>query len=1058
MKKVKILFLMMVMCLMGGLNALAQTLVVKGTITDASNGDPVPFATVVVDGTSVWATTQSDGTYEIDSPVNGVLTVSILGYAETKVNVDGRKEVNIQLAPEFDALSESVVIGYGVQQKKLVTGSTVQVKGDDLTRLSTNSALGALQSQSPGVQITQNSGQPGQGFKVNIRGIGTIGDSSPLYVIDGVAGGDINALNPADIESIDVLKDAASAAIYGARAANGVVLVTTRSGKEGRAIVSYDGYVGAQYIANMPDILDAKQYMEIQDLARKNEGADPYDWAGLLPADLYKKIQSGEWKGTNWVKEMYNKGALTQNHSVNVVGGSADSKYSIGFSYTGQDGILGYNKIEPMNAEYKRYTFRVNSDHVVIKRNGLDILKVGETLNYSYGTNNGIAEGDIYWNSLHNAIVANPLLPVYKYDAEGNIAGFYDTAARNADGWTFDTAAKNPIGMDYFTSRGRNASKSYSLQASAYAELQPIKNLRFKTQFGYRMSGSTYRSYTMVYDLDSKNFENMDEVSQSMSLGHRLTWENTASYHFDIKNDHVFDIVVGQSIEKWGMGEELEGGAFNSIFLNDFDRAYLSNTKPTALNQIEVGGEPWGKGALASFFGRVNYSMKDTYLFSATLRADGSSNFARGNRWGIFPSVSAGWILTNEKWMEDAGNWLDFLKLRASWGQNGNASISNFQYLTGIELDEDASYYFANKGVASTGAVPGTLANPNVSWETSEQTNIGIDARFLNSALGLTIDGYIKNTKDWLVRAPIAGVYGFGAPYVNGGDVRNSGIEIAIDYGKYTGEFNYGVKLNGSFNKNVVTRIANAEGIIHGEDDVLSEGTGEMYRVQEGYPIGYFYGLKTEGVFQNQAQIDATKVKLEDSKPGDLIFVDANGDGKIDVDTDRTMIGNPHPDFTAGLNIWLSYKGFDFNLTGYGAFGQEIAKSYRSFADSPRENYTTDIYEFWTGEGTSNRYPRLTTAVGDRNRNNISDIYIEDGSYFKISNVTVGYDFSRLFKKSFLSKARLYFTAQNLFTITGYSGMDPEIGYGFDEDWVSGIDLGYYPSARTFLVGVNISF
>ena len=1058
MKKVKILFLMMVMCLIGGLNALAQTLVVKGTITDASNGDPVPFATVVVDGTSVWATTQSDGTYEIDSPVNGVLTVSILGYAETKVNVDGRKEVNIQLAPEFDALSESVVIGYGVQQKKLVTGSTVQVKGDDLTRLSTNSALGALQSQSPGVQITQNSGQPGQGFKVNIRGIGTIGDSSPLYVIDGVAGGDINALNPADIESIDVLKDAASAAIYGARAANGVVLVTTRSGKEGRAIVSYDGYVGAQYIANMPDILDAKQYMEIQDLARKNEGAAPYDWAGLLPADLYKKIQSGEWKGTNWVKEMYNKGALTQNHSVNVVGGSADSKYSIGFSYTGQDGILGYNKIEPINAEYKRYTFRVNSDHVVIKRNGLDILKVGETLNYSYGTNNGIAEGDIYWNSLHNAIVANPLLPVYKYDAEGNIAGFYDTAARNADGWTFDTAAKNPIGMDYFTSRGRNASKSYSLQASAYAELQPIKNLRFKTQFGYRMSGSTYRSYTMVYDLDSKNFENMDEVSQSMSLGHRLTWENTASYHFDIKNDHVFDIVVGQSIEKWGMGEELEGGAFNSIFLNDFDRAYLSNTKPTALNQIEVGGEPWGKGALASFFGRVNYSMKDTYLFSATLRADGSSNFARGNRWGIFPSVSAGWILTNEKWMEDAGNWLDFLKLRASWGQNGNASISNFQYLTGIELDEDASYYFANKGVASTGAVPGTLANPNVSWETSEQTNIGIDARFLNSALGLTIDGYIKNTKDWLVRAPIAGVYGFGAPYVNGGDVRNSGIEIAIDYGKYTGEFNYGVKLNGSFNKNVVTRIANAEGIIHGEDDVLSEGTGEMYRVQEGYPIGYFYGLKTEGVFQNQAQIDATKVKLEDSKPGDLIFVDANGDGKIDVDTDRTMIGNPHPDFTAGLNIWLSYKGFDFNLTGYGAFGQEIAKSYRSFADSPRENYTTDIYEFWTGEGTSNRYPRLTTAVGDRNRNNISDIYIEDGSYFKISNVTVGYDFSRLFKKSFLSKARLYFTAQNLFTITGYSGMDPEIGYGFDEDWVSGIDLGYYPSARTFLVGVNISF
>ena len=1057
MKKVKVLFLMMVM-LFAGANAFAQNLIVKGTVTDASNGAPVPFATVVVDGTSVWATTQNDGTYEVESPVNGVLTVSILGYAETKVNVDGRGVVNVQLAPEFDALSESVVIGYGVQQKKLVTGSTVQVKGDDLAKLSTTSALGALQSQSPGVQITQNSGQPGQGFKVNIRGIGTIGDSAPLYVIDGVAGGDINALNPSDIESIDVLKDAASAAIYGARAANGVVLVTTRSGKEGRAIVSYDGYVGAQYIASMPQLLNAQQYMEIQDLARTNEGKDPYDWANLLPAGLYSRIKSGEWKGTNWVEEMYNKGALTQNHSVNVAGGSADSKYALGFSYTGQDGILGYNKIEPMNAQYRRYTFRVNSDHVVIKRNGLDILKVGETLNYSYGTNSGIAEGDIYWNSLHNAIVANPLLPVYNYDAKGNVTGFYDNDSRTADGWKFDTNAIHPIGMDYYTSRGRNTSKSYSLQASAYAELQPIKNLRFKTQFGYRMSGSTYRSYTMVYELDAKNYEDYDEVSQSMSLGHRLTWENTASYHFDIKDDHVFDVVVGQSIEKWGMGEDVEGGAFNSIFLNDFDRAYLSNTKPTALNQIEVGGEPWGQGALASFFGRVNYSLKDTYLFSATLRADGSSNFARGHRWGIFPSVSAGWILSNEKWMQESSNWLNFLKVRASWGQNGNASISNFQYLTGIELDEDASYYFANKQVAATGAVPGTLANPNVSWETSEQTNIGVDARFFNSALGVTIDGYVKNTKDWLVRAPIAGVYGFSAPYVNGGDVRNSGIEIAIDYGKYTGEFNYGIKLNGSFNKNEVTRIANAEGIIHGEDDVLSEGTGEMYRVQVGYPIGYFYGLKTAGVFQNQAQIDATPVKLPDSKPGDLIFVDANGDGKIDLDADRTMIGNPHPDFTAGLNIWLSYKGFDFSLTGYGAFGQQIAKSYRSFADSDKNNYTMDIYDYWTGEGTSNKYPRLTTAIGDRNRINISDIYIEDGSYFKISNVTVGYDFSRLFKKSFLSKARLYFTAQNLLTITGYSGMDPEIGYGFDEDWVSGIDLGYYPSARTFLVGVNISF
>lgn len=1056
MKKVKVLFLMMALSL-AALSASAQNIVVKGTVTDAADGTPVPYATIVVKGASVWTTTENDGTYSIESPVNGVLSVSNLGYAEAEINVEGRTVVNIQLAPEFDALSESVVIGYGVQQKKLLTGSTIQVKGDDLAKLSTTSALGALQSQSPGVQITQNSGQPGQGFKVNIRGIGTIGDSAPLYVIDGVAGGDINVLNPSDIESIDVLKDAASAAIYGARAANGVVLVTTRQGKEGRAVVSYDGYVGAQYIAKMPDLCTAQEYMMLQDMALTNSGSPAYDWEKLLPSDLYKSIKDGSWTGTNWVKEMYNKGALTQNHSVNVAGGSADNKFSLGFSYTGQDGILGYNALESVNAEYRRYTFRVNSDHVVIKRNGLDILKVGETLNYSFGTNSGIAEGDIYWNSLHNAIGANPLLPVYAYDAEGNITGFYDTEAREKDGWKFDDNAKHPMGLDYYTSRGRNTSKSYSLQASAYAELQPIKNLRIKSQVGYRMSGSSSRSYTMLYDLAGSQYSDYDELSQSMSLGHRLTWENTASYHFDINSDHVFDIVAGQSIEKWGMGESLSGESANSIFTNDFERAYLSNAKPERLDQVSLSGRPSTKGALASFFGRLNYNIKETYLFSATLRADGSSNFARGHRWGIFPSVSAGWVISNENWMGGSKGWLDFLKIRASWGQNGNASISNFQYLTTIGLSSSAAYYYSNKGVPSTGAIPGTLANPNVSWETSEQTNIGLDARFFNSAFGVTVDGYIKNTKDWLVQAPIASVYGFEAPYVNGGDVRNSGIELALDYSKYTGEFNWGVKINGSYNKNVVTRIANAEGIIHGEDDVLSQGTGEMYRVQEGYPIGYFYGYKTAGIFQNQAQVDATKAKYDDAKPGDVIFVDYDGDGEI-TDDDRTMIGNPHPDFTAGLNLWFSYKGFDLNITGYGAFGQQIAKSYRSFFDSPRENFTRDFLNCWTGEGTSNRYPTLTLC-NDRNWSNISEIYIENGDYFKVSNVTLGYDFSRLFgKKSFVSKARLYVSAQNLLTITKYSGMDPEIGYGFDEDWVSGIDLGYYPSARTFLVGVNLSF
>ena len=1042
-----------------GFTAQAQNINVKGTITDESTGEVLPYASVMVKGTSNWTTSDKDGVYSIAAPANGVLSVDLLGYETAEVEVGGKSTVNIALKLSFDQLAEAVAIGYGVQQKKLLTGSTIQVKGGDLTKLSSTTALGALQSQSPGVNITQNSGQPGQGYKVNIRGLGTIGDSEPLYVIDGVAGGSLSSLNPADIETIDVLKDAASAAIYGARAANGVVLVTTKSGKEGKATASYDGYYGWQFIAKMPNVANAQEYMALYDLMLKNEGQDPYDWAGALPSRLYQAYKNGSSTGTNWMEEAYNKGAMITNHAVNVSGGSADHTYSLGLSYTAQDGIIGYNKINPMNADYDRFTFRINTDNVIIKKNSLDVLKVGETFNFNNSTNSGIAEGDIYWNSVHNLLRSTPLLPVYAYDENGNISGFYDSAAREADGWKFSNSTRsteNPIALDAYSSRGLNTSRSLSLQGSVYAQYQPIKNLKFKTQFGYVASASSSRSHNMTYDINGKTFNDVEEISQSMGINQRFTWENTAAYTFDINQKHNFDVVLGQSIEKWGFGESLSGDSSNSKFPNDWTRAWLSNTNPTSLSQISVSGKPRTQGGLASFFGRVNYNYESKYLFSATLRADGSSNFARGHRWGIFPSASAGWVMSSEPWMADTKDWLSFLKLRASWGQNGNASISNFQYLSTIALDSDAGYLFGNKDALETGAVGDVLANPDVSWETSQQLDLGLDARFFDSRLGIGLDYYVKDTKDWLVRAPIASVYGLNAPYVNGGDVRNSGFEFTIDWSKNTGDFNYGINLNGSFNKNLVTRIANSEGIIHGEDDVLSEGTVEMYRAQVGYPIGYFYGYKTAGVFQNQAQIDATAAKYDDTVPGDLIIVDTDGDGVIS-DADRTMIGDPHPDFNLGINLWFSYKNFDLNISGYGAFGQQIAKSYRSFADSQEDNFTTDLFNTWQGEGTSNRLPRLTYG-NNRNWQNISDIYIEDGDFFKISNVSLGYDFAKIFNCKNISKCRLYVAAQNLLTITKYSGMDPEIGYGFDEDWVSGIDLGFYPSPRTFLVGINFQF
>ncbi len=1056
--KAKLLFL----SLLSGFAALsvnAQTLTVKGKITDGSNGDPVPFASVVVKGTGAWTASDAEGHYTVEAPANGTLSVESLGYISAEIAVAGQSALDIVLYPDHDMLSDAVVIGYGVQQKKLLTGSTVQVKGNDLTKLSTTSVLSALQSQSPGVTITQSSGQPGEGFKVNIRGMGTIGDSDPLYVIDGVVGGSLSALNPADIESIDVLKDAASAAIYGARAANGVVLVTTKQGKEGRAVLSYDGYYGWQFISKMPNLCNAQQYMEALDLMYKNEGIALTDWAAVLPANLYQSIQNGTWKGTNWMEEAYNRGAMTTNHAINLSGGTADHRYSIGLSYTGQEGLIGYNKIRPAHADFNRYTFRVNTDNVVIKSGDLNILRIGETMNFNHSTNSGIANDvDIYWNSVHNILRTTPLLPAYKYDENGNIAGFYDQAARSAEGWNFDTSTSsaNPLAYDYYTSRGLQQSSSFTFQASAFAELQPIKNLKFKTQFGYVMSSSSSRSYNMIYDINPKANNDFDSVSQSMSYNQRITWENTVSYNFSIKDLHNFDFVAGQSIEKWGMGVSVSGKGTNSIFPNDWDRAYLSNTKPKELSQVSVSGSPRSQGALASFFGRVNYNYDNKYLFSATVRADGSSNFARGHRWGIFPSASAGWVISSEPWMAQTKDWLSFLKVRASWGQNGNASISNFQYLSTIVLDTNASYAFDSEDSFATGAVGDVLANPAVSWETSQQLDLGLDARFFDSRLGVSIDGYIKDTRDWLVRAPIASVYGLNPPYINGGDIRNSGIEVAVDWSKNTGDFTYGINVNGAYNKNIVTRIANAEGIIHGAEDVLSEGTVEMYRAQVGYPIGYFYGYKTAGVFQNQAQVDATAAKYEDSKPGDLIFVDVNGDGVISAE-DRTMIGDPNPHFTTGLNFWMAYKGFDFSIAGYGAFGQQIAKSYRSFADSQRDNFTTDVFQTWQGEGTSNRLPILTYG-SNRNWQNISDIYVENGDYFKVSNVTLGYDFRRLVNMKHISKCRLYFTAQNLLTLTGYSGMDPEIGKGTEDDWVSGIDVGFYPSARTFLIGVNIQF
>ena len=1035
------------------ISANAQTVDVRGTVLAEPDGQPLVGASVVEKGTTNGTVASVDGTFQLRVKSGAQLEISAVGYQTQTVNA--ASVVNVTLAEDAMFLDDVVVIGYGVQKKKLVTGATVQVKGEDIAKLNTTSVLGALQSQSPGVNITQNSGFLDGGYKVNIRGLGTTGESSPLYVIDGVANGSLSALNPNDIESIDVLKDAASAAIYGARAANGVILVTTKKGKAGQNYISYDGYFGVQNIYKIPTLLNAQEFMDMQDLARANAGLAPNNWEALLGSRIYNQVKSG-WQGTNWIKELMNPNAPMQSHSITAAGGGERNTYSIGFSYLNQESTFAVPSAIP---QLSRYNFRVNNDYVVFKKGDLNILTIGETLNYRYSEQKGSFQtGGIYWNALHSALEKSPLMPAYNADGS-----YYLYKDQLVDGYNWDTQNNNDVNpiayLDY--TANQTESKSHYLQASAYADLQPIKNLHIRSQFGYLMGASASHTYTPTYLLGRMSEKTLDNVAQSASSYNRWTWDNTASYSFNV-NEHAIDVLAGASLEKWGNGQSMNASMYGSDF-TDLEHAYLSNVSVEPSSTSSISGSPYSQGAIASFFARANWNWKETYMASVTVRADGSSNFARGHRWGVFPSVSAGWVMTNEPWMQGAKGALDFLKLRASWGQNGNCNVNSFEYLKMISMGNGAGQGYNFGDVVSgqaIGAYSSKLTNENLSWERSEQLDLGFDARFANNRLAVEFDWYDKTTKDWLVTAPVLYSYGTGAAAINGGNVKNTGVELGIRWNDAVGDFSYNIGVNGAYNKNTVTKIANADGIIHGNGQIPWNSADEIFRAEVGMPIGYFYGYQTAGVFQTQEQIDSyqgAKLNGANTIPGDLIFVDTNKDGKIDAN-DRTMIGDPHPDFTMGLNISFAWKGIDLSINGFGAFGQQIFKSYRDYTTGNFGNFTTEVFETWRGAGSSNRLPALTSS-SSTNWSTISDIYIENGDYFKFQNVTLGVDIAKFIKNFPLQTLRLYVTGQNLFTITKYSGMDPEIGYGGDSyGWAQGVDLGFYPSSRNILFGINLKF
>lgn len=1038
----RLTLLLVVLCLSS--QVWAQSL--RGRVVSASTGEPLAGASVQIKNQQISTVTGADGGFALQAPVGSVVVISYVGYRMQEISVRNTDNLLIELVEEMSDLEQVVVIGYGAQKKKLNTGANLRVEGADLEKRNQVNPLQALQGQAPGVSISSTSGQPGADMKVVVRGLGTIGNAGPLYVIDGIPGGDISILNPSDIVSIDVLKDAASAAIYGSQAANGVILVTTKMGTAGKSQLTLDAFTGVQNVGRVTPLLTAHEYKVIMNEQALNSGS------ALINFDNMEGLAD-----TDWLDQMFANNAKMENYNLGLTGGSESSVYAMSLNYIGQEGIAGGKDV----SNYKRYGFRINSDHKLLD----NFLTIGQHLNFNAIRNNGINVGNQYNNTLRGAFATSPLSPVYS--SNGRFGSPYNDTSNspwyNGDG--------NPYGS--MMTNSNNSNDAQRLLADIYAEIEPISGLKIKSIAGFNYYASEYRSFTPLYQFSAFAY-NTDHttVNQNMSKGHTLTWTNTATYDFDIATDHRFTALVGMESQRY-QGTYLSASNWNLLSqFNDFAHAYLDNTTGQAHldeegNIVEtrvVNGRPENLYRRVSYFGRLGYNFKEKYLLNATLRADGSSKFAAGNRWGYFPSVSAGWILSSEDFFQEANSTINFLKLRASWGQVGNQDIADFQFAspintsTGFSADNPAAHYvFGTGNVNVPGAYPNRLSNPLVSWETSEQTNIGIDAKFAANRLDVVADFYVKNTKDWLVQPPILATAGAGAPFINGGNVKNTGVELGLAWSDRIGELSYRLGANGAYNKNKVGMIPTEDGIIHGQINMLYDNSEEFYRAQNGQAIGYFWGYQTAGLFQSEADIEAWRnqgngILQPGVRPGDVKYVDQNGDGSINV-ADKVNLGVGMPDFTFGFNIAVNYKNFDLSVDAYGVAGNKIVQSYRNHANK-QANYTARVLDRWTGEGTSNTIPRVT----ETNVNwQFSDLYLQDGDFLRIANITLGYDFSKLTSWKFANQMRLYVQGQNLFTFTKYDGMDPEIGYG-TQGWVSGIDLGYYPRPKTVLFGLNIKF
>ena len=1061
--------LLLAILLFSPLGLFAQTMVVNGVVVDEM-GEPVIGANAYVKGTTIGAITDIDGNFSLTGvPVGATIGFSFVGYIPQEL--PARMQMNVVLVEDKKLLEDVVVVGYGVQKKSVVTAAIAKVSSEDLEGKAPVRIDNALKGLAAGVNVTANSGQPGESSRVRVRGTGSYNASDPLYIVDGIPlEGGLDIVNPNDIESIEVLKDAASGAIYGARAANGVIIVTTKKGKQGKAQINYHASWGWQTAWKHRDVTNATEYAVLQNEKYVNAGMDP------LYADPYNLTDAmgnaiplnG---GTDWQSLVFNDNAPIVNHDVSVSGANDRMNYYVSLGYFSQEGIVGGNYGQ---SNYDRLTLRSNSNYTLIdatkERNFLNKLDLSVNLSYLRTHSTGISTNSEFGSVLGSALYMSPILTptvsgAYAEKMRSNYSEFDLPADENGNlysipnyGGTYQEM-NNPLAMMVAQTPTKNWSHKFVPHFNVTLGLWD--NLKYSFSYSADLSFWGYDgAVKSLYYLSGNNNTDHTSATQFSAKSDHWQIENVISYDKELGR-HSFNIVLGQSAYK-SKGAEIGGSRWNLVNINkpsinyatgnvEFSKDADGNITGATVEHSVWGG-PYTEHTLSSLFARGSYNYDERYMFQFTLRRDGSSRFGSNNKYGVFPSFSLGWNFVREPFF-NMPEWVTIGKLRYSWGKNGYENIGDFTYTTLTSMGNNV--LFGRIATKQNGSKANRIANPDLKWEESEQHDLGIDLGFMKDALTLSVDYFIKKTNGMILAMPIPSYVGETKPLGNVGDMENKGVEIELGWKGHISDFHYSLKGNVSYVKNTLKNLGNTEGFLNfdGIQGIAGGGT----RAENGQPFPFFYGYKTDGVFQNMDEVRAYtnadgQLIQPKAVPGDVRFVDVNGDGQITTD-DRTNIGNGTPDWTFGFNANADWKGFDFNIFLQGVQGSDVFDAtYRS--DVFSGNYPKWMLNRWTGEGTSDKYPRL--SLQDETNWQVSDLYVCDGSYLRIKNMSLGYTLpAKLTRRAFIERFRIYGMVENLVTWTKYWGFDPEIASGGTS---LGIDRGVYPQARTWTVGFNIAF